>query len=71
MSRQQLAEERDQAFRDIVALDAQVDAGEIPPKTAARLRAGYERAAAEAMKGLLRAEQAGFRDEPDNPAILC
>ena len=56
VSRGRLAEERDQAFSDIIALDAQVDADEIPPEAVARLRAEYERAATKAMKGLLQAD---------------
>lgn len=56
VSREQLADERDQAFRDIIALEAQVDAGEVPPEAAARLRAEYEQTAAEAMKRLLQAD---------------
>lgn len=52
------AEERDQALRDILALEAQVDAGEIPPDAARRLRAEYEQAAADAINRL---------DEPAKP----
>ncbi len=51
-------EERDQALRDILALEAQVEAGEIPPDAARRLRAEYEQAAADALNRL---------DEPVEP----
>ena len=54
MSREheQAEEERDQAVRDLVALDEQVRAGEIPPGPAQLLRSEYERAAIDAMARL-------------------
>lgn len=50
--RELLEEEREQALRDLLALDEQVAAGEIPPDAAERLRAEYERTAADAMTRL-------------------
>ncbi|SEP53539.1 hypothetical protein [Amycolatopsis saalfeldensis] len=46
------AEERDQALGDILALEAQVKAGEIPPEVGRRLRAEYEQTAASAIRRL-------------------
>ncbi|SDN17821.1 hypothetical protein SAMN04488074_13813 [Lentzea albidocapillata subsp. violacea] len=43
---------RDQALRDIVDLERQVDAGEIPPAVAQRLRDEYEAVAAAAIRQL-------------------
>lgn len=57
--REQAEEERDQAVRDLVALDEQVRAGEIPPGPAQLLRSEYERAAVDAMARLDR-----LRDRP-------
>ena len=50
--RQRLAEQRDQAVRDLIDLDRQVAAGELPPDVAVELRSGYERTAAEALARL-------------------
>lgn len=50
--RQHLEQLRDQALRDLVDLDRQVTAGELPADVADRLRAEYERAAATALAGL-------------------
>ncbi|MEU0510956.1 MULTISPECIES: hypothetical protein [Amycolatopsis] len=50
--REQAEEEREQAVRDLVALDEQVRAGEIPPGPAQLLRSEYERAAIDAMARL-------------------
>ena len=44
-----LRRQRDQALRDIVELERQVDEGEIPSEAAERLRARYEASAAQAM----------------------
>ena len=54
--RQRLEQERDQALRDLVDLDRQVAAGELPSAVADRLRDGYERTAASAIALLTRAE---------------
>lgn len=62
--RERLAEERDQAFQDIFDLEAQIDAGEIPPEAGERLRAEYEQAAAEAMKRVLEADDAASCSRP-------
>lgn len=50
--RQRLEDFRGQVLRDIVELDRQVDAGEIPDATATRLRAEYETSAAEILEAL-------------------
>lgn len=50
--RRLLEERRDQALRDIVELDRQVDAGEIPDGHAEPLRARYQAEAAEALGAL-------------------
>ena len=56
--RERLVQERDQALRDLVDLDRQVAAGELPEAVAAELRAGYERTAATALAGLEEAVEA-------------
>lgn len=50
--REQLTERRDQALRDLVELDRQVEEGEIPTDVAAGLRARYEATAAAALADL-------------------
>lgn len=45
-------QQRDQALRDIVDLERQVDEGEIPPVVALRLRGEYEAVAAAAIRRL-------------------
>jgi hypothetical protein len=44
-----LREQRDQALRDILALEQQVASGEIPVAAAQKLRRGYERSVAQAL----------------------
>lgn len=67
---QRIEQERDQALRDLVDLDRQVAAGEVPAAVADRLRADYERTAASAMALLARAEghDAPLPTEPDTDA---
>ncbi len=48
-SRARMEQQRDQALRDLLELEQQVRAGEVPPGPAAELRRRYERAAAEAL----------------------
>lgn len=48
-SRARIEQQRDQALRDLLELEQQVRAGEVPPGPAAKLRRRYERAAAEAL----------------------
>lgn len=48
-SRARMEQQRDQALRDLLELEQQVRAGEVPPGPAAKLRRRYERAAAEAL----------------------
>lgn len=62
--RERLEQERDQALRDLVDLERQVDEGEIPPEVAAELRAGYERTAATALAQLAEATPAGEGPDP-------
>lgn len=50
--REHLEQQRDQALRDLVDLDRQVAAGELPDDVAAELRSGYERTAAAAISRL-------------------
>lgn len=50
--RAHLQEQRDRALRDLVDLDRQVDAGELPGDVAAELRSRYERTAAVAIAQL-------------------
>lgn len=47
--RASLAQRRDQALRDLLELEQQVQAGEVPPASAEALRRRYERSAAEAL----------------------
>ncbi|MDX8143206.1 hypothetical protein SK854_13850 [Lentzea sp. BCCO 10_0061] len=49
---ERIEERRDQALRDIVDLERQVEAGEIPPAAAQRLRDEYEAVAAAAIRQL-------------------
>lgn len=64
--RAQLEEQRDRALRDLVDLDRQVDAGELPDDVAAELRSRYERTAAAALAQLSEAseEPAPATDRP-------
>lgn len=70
--RQRLEDLRDQVLRDIVELDRQVDAGEIPDVAANRLRVDYETSAAEILDALesvdASAEQGG--SSRPRPAIV-
>ncbi|UUV29967.1 hypothetical protein NQK81_35175 [Amycolatopsis roodepoortensis] len=50
--RERLEEEREQALRDLLALEVQIRTGEIPVEAGQRLRTEYERAAADAMARL-------------------
>lgn len=50
---------RDEALRDLVELERQVEAGEIPPASAQRIRGEYERAVGDAMAAAERAERNG------------
>ena len=63
---ERLEQQRDQALRDLVDLDRQVAAGELPTDVADPLRAGYERAAAAAIAGLSEP-----MDEPSPPAAAA
>jgi tetratricopeptide (TPR) repeat protein len=58
------SEHRDQALRDILALEEQVRLGEIPPTAADILRRGYERAAAQALTGHARTAARGPAPRP-------
>lgn len=62
----QLEEQRDRALRDLVDLDRQVDAGELPDDVAAELRSRYERSAAAALAQLseVSEEPAAATDRP-------
>ena len=66
--RQRLEQERDQALRDLLDLDRQVAAGELPPAVADRLRLGYESMAASAIALLNRAEGHPPRPAPAAPS---
>lgn len=59
--RQRLEDFRDQLLRDLVDLDRQVDAGEIPGTSAKRLRAEYETFAAEVLEALESLDDAAER----------
>lgn len=48
-NRARMEQQRDQALRDLLELEQQVRAGDVPPGPAAELRRRYERAAAEAL----------------------
>ncbi|MFJ8819985.1 hypothetical protein [Amycolatopsis thermoflava] len=63
LERELAEEERDQAVRDLIALDEQIRAGEVPPGPAQLLRSEYERAAADALAQLdsLPAQPSGSR----------
>ncbi|MEU0469613.1 hypothetical protein ABZ215_36915 [Amycolatopsis sp. NPDC006131] len=63
LERELAEEERDQAIRDLIALDEQIRAGEVPPGPAQLLRSEYERAAADALARLdsLPAQPSGSR----------
>lgn len=65
--RLQLEQQRDQALRDLLELEQQVRAGEVPPGPAQALRQRYERSAAEALvllDGQGPVEEAGGRAGP-------
>lgn len=62
--RTELAERREQALRDLVELEEQERAGEIPPADAARLRVQYEQEAASAILALT---ARGGRRQPADP----
>lgn len=65
-----LSQRRDQALRDLVELDAQVEAGEIPATRAAALRERYETEAAHALEHLAALERqrdAGTATPADTP----
>ncbi|EYR64497.1 cytochrome C biosynthesis protein [Actinotalea ferrariae CF5-4] len=49
LSRTRIEQQRDQALRDLLELEQQVRAGEVPPGPAAELSRRYERTAAEAL----------------------
>lgn len=55
--REELTDRRDEALRDLVELERQVEAGEIPGTTAEHIRGDYERAVADALAALERAER--------------
>lgn len=59
-----LEQDRDQALRDLVDLDRQVEDGELPADVAAGLRERYQRTAAEAFAQLEAAPAAGTGAEP-------
>jgi len=59
VDRAQLEEQRDRVLRDLVDLDRQVQAGELPDDVAAELRSRYERSAAAAL-----AQLSEVSDEP-------
>lgn len=63
--RARLQERKDQALRDLAALDRQVTAGEVAPRTAERLRARYETEAAEALTSLDALTTQDAQPEPD------
>ena len=65
--RERLEEQRDQAVRDLVDLDRQVAAGELPSDIAAGLRSRYEHTAAEALARLAEAPRDTPR-VPDRPS---
>ncbi|MFE6615917.1 hypothetical protein [Amycolatopsis sp. NPDC057786] len=59
--REHLEEEREQALRDLLALEVQIRTGEIPAAAGQRLRTEYERAAADAMTRLDGLDEPGPR----------
>ncbi len=72
--RDHYVERRDQALRDLVELDRQVQVGELSAADARRLRVGYETEVAAALAGLDRLEaEAAANPTPDatNPAAAA
>ena len=67
VERERLEQERDQALRDLVDLDRQVAAGELPDEVAAGLRSRYEHTAATALARLAEAP-AGTAPSPGRSA---
>lgn len=59
--RERLEQEREQALRDLLALEVQIRTGEIPDQAGQRLRTEYERAAADAMARLDGLDKPGTR----------
>lgn len=66
VERRRLVEQRDQALTDLLAIDEQVAAGELPAPVAERLRGRYEQAAAQAITALEAGEPA-TADPADPP----